>query len=66
MGALEEASSSGELGAVPLVSVEREAVDHQRVAEEAEVLAGVADAVGSSDPERRSPDMASMDQFDPA
>ena len=33
------------------VTVEGESVDHEGVAEEVEVLAGVADAVGSSDPE---------------
>jgi hypothetical protein len=33
------------------VSVERESVDHQGVAEEVEVLAGVADAVRAADPE---------------
>src|SRR5439155_11454911 len=33
------------------VSVEGEAVDHEGVAEEVEVLAGVADAVGAPDPE---------------
>jgi hypothetical protein len=33
------------------VSVEGEAVDHEGVAEEVEVLAGVADAVGASEPE---------------
>jgi hypothetical protein len=32
------------------VEVEREAVDHEGVAEEVEVLAGVADAVGASEP----------------
>jgi hypothetical protein len=41
----------GELGAASLVAVECEAVDHERVAEEVEVLAGVADAVGASEPE---------------
>ena len=41
----------GELGAASLVAMEREAVDHECVAEEVEVLAGVADAVGASEPE---------------
>ena len=41
----------GELGAASLVAVECEAVDHECVAEEVEVLAGVADAVGASEPE---------------
>jgi hypothetical protein len=39
------------LGAASLVAVEGEAVDHEGLAEEAEVLAGVADAVGASEPE---------------
>jgi hypothetical protein len=39
------------LGAVSLVTVEREAVDHERVAEEVQELAGVSDAVGGSEPE---------------
>ena len=43
--------SGGELGAASLVAVEGEAVDHEGVAEEVEVLAGVADAVGASEPE---------------
>jgi hypothetical protein len=41
----------GEFGAVSPVAVERESVDHERVAEKVEELAGVADAVGASDPE---------------
>jgi hypothetical protein len=36
---------------VSLVAVERETVDHEGVAEEVEVLAGAADAVGASEPE---------------
>ena len=46
-----EPRSGGELGAASLVAVEREPVDHEGVAEEVEELAGVADAVGSSEPE---------------
>jgi hypothetical protein len=38
-------------GAASLVAVEREAVDHERVAEKVEELAGVADAVRASEPE---------------
>jgi hypothetical protein len=34
-----------------LVAVECQSVDHEGVAEQVEVLAGVADAVGASDPE---------------
>jgi hypothetical protein len=34
-----------------LVAVQRESVDHEGVAQRVEVLAGVADAVGASDPE---------------
>ena len=33
------------------VAVERETVDHERVAEQVEKLAGVADAACSADPE---------------
>jgi hypothetical protein len=46
-----ERAVSGELGAASLVVVERGSVDHERVAEQIDVLAGVADAVGASDPE---------------
>ena len=38
------------LGSVSLVAVERERVDGEGEAEEVEVLAGVADAVGASEP----------------
>jgi len=42
----------GELvGAVSPVAVEGEPVDHERVAEQVEVLARVSDAVGPADPE---------------
>ena len=45
------ALSGGEARAVSSVSVEGETVDHERVAEEVEELAGVADAVGAAEPE---------------
>ena len=38
-------------GVSPSVAVEREPVDHEGVAQEVEVLAVVADAVGSAEPE---------------
>jgi hypothetical protein len=37
------------VGAVSPVAVEGEPVDHERVADQVEVLAGVADAVGPAD-----------------
>ena len=46
-----EGCSGGEIGAVPLVAMEREAVDHQRVAEKIEQLPSMADAVRASEPE---------------
>jgi hypothetical protein len=39
------------VGVASPVAVEGEGVDHEGVAEEVEVLAGVAEAVGASDPE---------------
>ena len=49
------------VGRSVLVAVEGETVDHECVAEEVEVLAGVAAAVGASDPE--SVDKVSVDRF---
>ncbi len=46
-----EGCSGGEIGAVPLVAMERDAVDHQRVAEKIEQLPSMADAVRASEPE---------------
>ena len=44
-------AQAARLGAASAVTVQREPVDHERVAEEVEVLAGVADAVRAADPE---------------
>ena len=44
-----------------LVAVEGESVDHEGVAEEIEVLAGMAEAVGASEPERV--DEVAVDRF---
>lgn len=41
--------SGGESRSVSRVSVERDAVDHERVAEEVDVLAGMVEAVRSSE-----------------
>jgi len=49
------------VGCSVLVAVEGEAVDHEGVAEEIEVLAGMADTVGASEPE--GVDEVAVDRF---